>query len=471
VFCWVKVVGATDNVPDRGRIEMESTVGSTWPRSDVRAGLPPGPRLPSILQALQVAARPASFLPACARRYGDAFTLKLPGLPPEVHFSDPDAVRTIFSADPEVLCAGESNGILEPVVGKRSLLLLDGARHLRERRLMLPPFHGERMQAYGSSMREITERAVASWPLGRPFRLHPAMQALTLEVILRTVFGVPEGERFDRLRDVLKRFLTVSANPFWLMPWLQWDLGPRSAWGRFVRLRQEAHELLLAEIAGRRAGGEAGDDVLSLLLAARDENGVGLDDAELRDEMMTLLLAGHETTATALAWVAHRLLEHPDVLVRVKDEIRRGAGFEYLDAVVKETLRLHPVLTDVGRLVRQPIRIGGWDLPAGVIAVPSIYLTQRRPDRWPDPERFLPDRFVGTRPAPYEFFPFGGGLRRCLGMAFALYEMRIVLAEMLARVAIRPVPGVRIRPVRRSITLTPSGGMPVLLERVDTAGT
>jgi cytochrome P450 len=450
---------------------MESTVETTWPESDVRAGLPPGPRLPSLLQALEVAVRPAAFLPACARRYGDAFTLKLPALPPEVHFSDPEAVKTIFSADPEVLCAGESNSILEPIVGKRSLLLLDGARHLRERRLMLPPFHGERMQAYGASIRDATVRAVASWPLGRPFRLHPAMQSLTLEVIMRTVFGVPEGALFDRLRDVLNRLLATAANPLWLMPWLQWDLGPRSGWGRFLRLRREAHALLLAEIARRRANAGAGDDVLSLLLAARDEAGVGLDDAELRDEMMTLLVAGHETTATALAWVAHRLLEHPDVLARVKDEIRAAAGFEYLDAVIKETLRLHPVLTDVGRLVRRPIRIGGWELPVGVIAVPSIYLTQRRPDRWPDPERFLPDRFVGTRPAPYEFFPFGGGLRRCLGMAFALYEMRIVLAEVLARVAIRPVPGVRIRPVRRSITLTPSRGMPVLLERVDTADT
>jgi len=440
--------------------------------------LPPGPRLPSIVQFLHMGFRPTAFLEECARRWGDPFTLHIPARPPLVMFSDPEAIREIFTGDPEVLHAGEANSILGPIVGEYSLLLLDGARHLRQRRLMLPPFHGERMQAYGRTMREITDRSIDAWPVGRPFPIHDRMQAITLDVILRTVFGLDEGEALARLRERLRRltaFVSGALGVLLLMPWLQRDLGPLTPGGRFARLAREIDDILFAEIARRRAEGVAGrDDILSMLIAARDEGGQPMSDQELRDEMVTLLLAGHETTATSLAWAFHRLLGRPDVLGKLREEVGEGpvepeeiGRLEYLDAMVKETARLNPVIVNVGRRLQAPMRIGGHDLPAGVVASPCIYLTHRRPDLWPDPARFEPERFIGARPSPYAFFPFGGGVRRCIGAAFAAYEMKIVLAEVLARVELHAAPGYTVRTVRRTVTLAPSGGMPVVVDRVE----
>jgi cytochrome P450 family 110 len=295
-------------------------------------------------------------------------------------------------------------------------------------------------------------------------------------VILRTVFGA-EGERLDALRGLVQRFARVAVNPMWLWPRLQVALGRLSPWGRFLRVKRDLDTFLFAEFARQRADGGTGrDDVLSLLLAARYEDGKPMSDEELRDQMMTLLLAGHDTTATSLAFTLHNILRHPEVLERLREERAQvvGAGpvapaqvgrLEYLDATVKETLRLNPIISEVGRVLARPMRIGGWNLPAGAVAAPCIYLTHRRPDLWPEPERFDPGRFIGRRPSPYEFFPFGGGMRRCLGMAFALYEMKVVLAEVLSRVELRLAPGYRMQRVRRSITLAPSKGMPVVVER------
>ncbi len=440
--------------------------------------LPPGPRLPALVQFLHLGFRPIAFLEECDRRYGTPFTLRVPARPPLVMFSDPEAIREIFTGDPERLRAGEANNLLEPMLGQHSLLLLDGPRHLRERRLMLPPFHGERMQAYGRTMREITDRSIDAWPVGRPFPIHEQTQAITLDVILRTVFGLDEGEVLDHLRERLRRlmaFVSGTLGVLLLMPWLQRDLGPFTPGGRFTRLAREIDDILFAEIARRRADGVAGrDDILSMLIAARDEDGRPMSDQELRDEMVTLLLAGHETTATSLAWAFHRLLGRPDVLGKLREEVGEGpvepeqiGRLEYLDAVVKETARLNPVIVNVGRRLQAPMRIGGHDLPAGVVASPCIYLTHRRPDLWPDPARFDPERFIGARPSPYAFFPFGGGVRRCIGAAFAAYEMKIVLAEVLARVELRAAPGYTVRTVRRTVTLAPSGGMPVVVDRVE----
>ncbi len=439
--------------------------------------LPPGPRLPALVQFLHLGFRPIAFLEECDRRYGTPFTLRVPARPPLVMFSDPEAIREIFTGDPELLRAGEANNLLEPMLGQHSLLLLDGPRHLRERRLMLPPFHGERMQAYGRVMREIADRSIDAWPVGRPFPIHDRMQAITLDVILRTVFGLDEGEVLDHLRERLRRlmaFVSGTLGVLLLMPWLQRDLGPITPGGRFVRLAREIDDLLFAEIARRRTGGVAGrDDILSMLIAARDEDRQPMSDEELRDEMVTLLLAGHETTATSLAWVFHRLLGRPDVLGKLHVELRAAADggsdvtrLEYLDAVVKETARLSPVIPQVSRRLQAPTRIGGHDLPAGAVASPCIYLTHRRPDLWPNPARFDPERFIGVRPNPYAFFPFGGGMRRCLGAAFATYEMKIVLAQVLTRVELRAAPGYTVRTVRRTVTFAPSSGMPVVVERV-----
>jgi cytochrome P450 len=418
----------------------------------------------------------------CARRFGDCFTVGFPIVPGTrrrprrptfVFFSDPDAIRTIFTGDEEQLRAGEANAFLEPILGEHSLLLLDGARHLHERRMVQPPFHGERMQAYGEVMRDVTARAVAAWPAGRPFPIHPEMQRITLEVILRTVFGVDEGPRLVRLRDLLTEILAIGSNPFVLV--FQVDLGRWTPWGRLMRLVREVDDMLLAEIARRRAANpERQSDVLSMLIAARDEQGEPMSDRQLRDEMFTLLVAGHETTATSLAWTFHRILRHGDVRERLRAELARVVGrgplqprhvpaLEYLDATVKETLRLNPIIPLVGRRLEAPMTIGGRRLPPGVIATPCIYLAHRRPDLWPEPRRFQPERFLGARPSPYAYFPFGGGVRRCIGMAFALYEMKIVLAEVLSRVVLHAAPDHRVRVVRRSITLAPSDGMPVVV--------
>jgi cytochrome P450 family 110 len=447
--------------------------------------LPPGPAIPRVLQLLQWIRRPLQFMDECARTYGDCFTIGFPSLPGAparsrrptfVFFSDPEAIQEIFTGDGEGLRAGEANSFLEPLLGENSLLLLDGQRHLRERRLMQPPFHGERMQAYGEVMRDITAAVVDDWPVARPFPLHREMQRITLDVILRTVFGLDEGPRLTRLRDLLVTLLDRGTKPYVLL--LQVDLGPWSPWGRLLRIGREVDDILFAEIARRRAEqSSAWSDVLSMLVAARDENGQPMTDQELRDEMFTLLVAGHETTATSLAWAFHRLFANPEVLERTRDELQRVTGggalepsrvasLEYLDAVVKETLRLNPILPVVGRRLVTPMRIGGRDLPAGVLATPCIYLAHRRPDIWPNPARFDPTRFLGLRPSPYSFLPFGGGVRRCLGMAFALYEMKVVLAEVLRRVTLRAAPGHQVRVVRRSITLAPSEGMPVVVDAV-----
>ena len=442
--------------------------------------LPAGPASSPVVQLLYWVYRPIPFMEDCARRFGDVFTVRFPANPPFVFFSHPDAIRDIFTADPDRLRAGEANRPLLRLLGDHSLLVLDGARHLAERRLLMPPFHGERMQAYGAIMRDVADRTIDAWPLGEPFPIHPRMQALTLDVIMRTVFGVAEGPTFTRLRERLTRLLAMTGSrfaPLVLLPFLQVDLGLFSPWGWLVGIARDVDEILFAEIRRRRAEGGAGrDDVLSMLVEARYDDGTAMTDQELRDEMLTLLLAGHETTATSLAWVFHRVLERPDVLEKLRTEVRDAAGdgplelrhvaeLEYLDATIKETARLTPILPIVARRLEEPTSIGGHELPAGAVAVPCIYLAHHRPDVWPDAERFEPERFLGRRPTPYEFLPFGGGVRRCLGMAFATYEMKVVLAETLLRAELRAAPGKNVRLVRRGITFAPSAGMPVVLEK------
>ena len=446
-------------------------------------GLPPGLPWPPIAQLIHWWRRPVHFFEGCARRYGDVFTIRfprflgVPGLPGSnifVVFSDPEAVREVFTGDGELLKSGEANRRGDVIIRPGSLLLLDGARHLRERRLLQPLFHGERMRAYGDVMLAAAERAIDTWPLKRAFPILPSMQAVTLDVILRTVFGLEEAGELEPLRNALGRLLQILANPQRLG--LQVDLGLLTPWGRLLRLLRSVDEMLLAAIARRRRlGGEGRADVLSRLIEARDETNAPLADGALRDELITFLLAGHETTATALAWTFHALLAHPDVLAQVRAELDDVVGngpvrvehlvkLVFLDATIKETLRLHPIVPFVVRRLAEPMRIGGCDLPAGVIAAPSIYLTQRRPDVWPDPLRFDPERFLGRAPSPYAYLPFGGGVRRCIGMAFALYEMRAVVAATLARVDMRAAPGSTVSLVRRGLTFAPSAGMPIVVD-------
>jgi len=456
-------------------------VPEAGPAAQTRAepALPPGPLAPRIVQTWHFMRRPFAFLDGCARRYGDCFTVRLLGMPPGVILSDPEAIRDLLTADDEAVVAGESNAsLLEPILGRHSLLVLDGARHLRQRRLMLPPFHGERMHVYGRIMCEITEQVMSQWPVGRPFPIQHEMQRITLEVILRAVFGVDDDAQRKRLRGAILRFLAFADGPGAAVIAIraaQVDLGRLTPWGRFVYHRREIHRQILAAIAHRRAAGTAGrDDVLSMLIDARDEDGAPMSDDELLDQLFTLLMAGHETTATALGWVFWCILARPEVQEGIRAELRRIAGesaldprrvseLTYLDAVIKETARLHPVADGASRLLKKPMRLGRLYLPAGTGASPSTYLTHRRPDLWPEPERFRPERFIGTRPSPHAFFPFGGGLRRCLGAAFATYEMKVVVAEVLMYAQLQLVRGYRPHVVRRAVTLAASEGVPVVL--------
>jgi cytochrome P450 len=452
---------------------------------DAVSTLPPGPRSPRVWQMLSYALRPYATVES-ARPWGDRYTVAAIGQPGKMLvFADPEGVKDIFTGDGGTLRSGEATGpLLGPILGWKSVLVLDGERHLRERRLMGPPFHGERMHVYGRLMRDVARRVIDAWPVGRPFPVHRAMQAITLDVIIRAVFGVDQEAMFAPFRATVERFVAQAngpSAPFIALPPFQRDLGRFSPWGRFVRNRRTMRDALAAEIARRRAEGTAGrTDVLSLLLDARHENGQPMRDEELLDEMFTLLMAGHETTATSLAWVLWHLLRHPAALAKLRDEIARVTGgeveaehlprLEYLDAVVKESMRLTPVTTMVVRRLHAPARIGGLDLPAGASVGANIYMAHRRAAAWPDPDRFDPDRFVGTRQSPYTFFPFGGGVRRCLGAAMATYEVKIVLAETLSRVELRLAPGYRMRPVLRAVTIAPSHGMPVIVERRLRAG-
>lgn len=433
-----------------------------------------------MVQTARLVLSPHEFLDDCAHRYGKAFTLRLAvGGVPSVLFWDPLVIRDIYTSDPEELPAGEAIfEVMAPLVGAESVMVLDGPAHLRERRMMLPPLHGERMHHYARIIRDVTTENLAGWQRGSQFSLQDEMQAITLEVILRTVFGFTEGHGLPRLRACLLQTVEILSGPWaplLAIPSLRLGLGGHSPWGRFLANKQALRTILLEEVARRRAEGTAGrKDILSLLLEARDEDGEPMTDAELYDEMFTLLMAGHETTATALAWVFYRLLSRPDVLARARDELAGVTGGEpvepghlsklvYLDAVINETARLNPVSPFGTRRLKKARSIGGFELPAGINVSPCIYLGHRNPEVWPDPLKFDPERFIGKRPSPYEFFPFGGGTRRCVGAAFAMYEMKIVLSHLLPRVNLELAQGYRMRPLVRTVTVVPSRGMPVLM--------
>jgi cytochrome P450 len=446
---------------------IELTVNTPSADSAPVKALPPGPTGPRSLVVGRFLLRPTSFLEACERRYGEYFTLRLSEERTQVVTSDPAAVKTVFTGNPDQLLAGKNNEILRPLLGDRSVLLLDRAEHLRQRRLMLPPFHGERMKAYAQTMREVAERQVATWPRGTAFPVAPSMQAVTLEIILRTVFGLTDEARIERVGTPLRRLLDAAANQtrlFALQVTSSKNPRPRSPWGRFKALVAAADRVIYEELHERRAQpGEAEDDILSMLLDARDEQGRPLTDAELRDELMTLLLAGHETTATALSWTLERVVRHPEVLERLRTETAAGEE-AYLDATIKEALRLRPVVPAVGRHLTEPLEVGSHLLPAGVSINPSIYLLHRRPDLYPEPHAFRPERFLENPPGTYTWIPFGGGIRRCLGASFALFEMKVVLQTILERTTLMPEqePGESV--TRRAITYAPNRGGRILVE-------
>jgi cytochrome P450 len=379
--------------------------------------------------------------------------------------SDPDEVRELFTAPPDVLHPGEGARILEPVLGRNSVILLDEGDHLEQRKLMLPAFHGEKMQRLSELMDEVSRREAESWPQGEPIALHPRLQALTLEVILRAVFGLDPGPRMDLLRERLTKILSLGTKPFSLLP-AQRGLGGRGPWARLMALRDEADALIFELIDERREDPGDRDDVLAMLLAARHEDGSEMSRQELRDELMTLLVAGHETTASQLAWTFERLVRTPAVLERLADEVRDGDDEDgYLDATIQESLRRRPVLGNAApRYVREPVDVGGWHYPKGVCLVANAYLLHHDPAIYPDPYAFRPERFLEEPPGTYTWIPFGGGRRRCLGASFAQLEMRIVLRAVLSRHDVSPAALAAEPTRRRSITFSPGDGAVTVLK-------
>jgi cytochrome P450 family 135 len=431
--------------------------------------LPPGPTAPPWSQTAQILLRPEPFLEGARRRYGNVFTVRTAVFGAFVVVADPALVRDVFTASPDRLRAGESNAPLSPLVGTGSVLVLDGPEHLRHRRLLLPSFHGEHLRAAAALIERATLRELEDWPARRPFSLLEPMRRITLEVIVRVVFGVREAARHEELSARLRTVIEPLGGRVRAILGALAGGAPGTTAGpdaeRFAARRAAVDELIYAEIERRRTVPrlEERDDVLSLLLLARDEEGEGLSDSEIRDELVTLLLAGHETTATALAWAFERLLRHPQALARAREEALAG-GHEYLDAVAKEALRVRPVLPNVGRVLADEWELAGHVLPKGTAVLPSIALMHRRDEVFPDAEAFEPERFLGPdAPGGYEWIPFGGGTRRCLGASFALLEMRIVLATVLSRLDLRTVEDRPEAVVRRGITLTPEHGARVRL--------
>jgi cytochrome P450 family 135 len=416
------------------------------------AALPPGPRAPRAAQMAAWLARPGWFAGQCRARFGDMFTVRVEERP-WVMLGDPAAVREVFTAPPDLLHAGEANVILRPTLGANSVLLLDGPQHLHQRRLMLPAFHGDRLGRYRQIMVQATERAMAGWRPGEPVSVRPHAADITLEVIVRAVFGVEDGRALGEVRALLAGLLDRITRPRRLV--LAATLGPHHPLMLALARREvgPVDTVLHRLIAQRRAAPDLGerDDVLSMLLLARDEDGRGLSDAELRDELMTLLVAGHETTANSLAWAFERLSRTPGALERV------AADDAYAEAAVRETLRLRPVIALVARRLTRATEIGGRALPAGTIVTPCILLVHRRADVYPDPDAFRPERFLEHPPGTYTWIPFGGGVRRCLGASFAQMEMQVVLRTIAQRVVLEPV-GHAEAVRRRAITLVPARG-------------
>jgi cytochrome P450 len=432
--------------------------------------LPPGPTETPVLQTARWLLRPIAFMESARRRYGEAFSVRFLGFErPMVMLSDPEAIRALYTAHEHGLPPGRSIALL-PVMGPGSVLLLEGREHLARRKLMLPPFHGERMRSYEATVREVTEREIDSWSGNgeRPFALHPRMQAITLEVILKAVFGVTDPERDARLHERLPSLLGDTASPaLQFRVLLSRRLGRGDPLASLRELIREIDELLLAEIAERRADSDPThperEDILSLLVAARFEDGSEMSDREVRDQLITLLLAGHETTATALAWTFDLLLRNPATLARLTAEVDAGEEDSYLRAVISESLRLRPVVPLAGRRLASDLNVDGLSLPAGTDVTPAIWLTHTREDLYPEPYAFRPERFLqegeGGHPInKYGWIPFGGGIRRCLGAAFAEMEMRVVLETVLQRCVLSPASTNAERVTRRNVTFSPRNG-------------
>jgi cytochrome P450 family 135 len=419
----------------------------------MRPTLPPGPAVPPVVQVARWLARPTDFMNRTRREYGDVFTVRFAGVGRFVFVSDPLLIKQIFTAPPEQLRAGEANWPLIPMLGERGTLLLDGREHLQRRRLILPPFHGARLERYRGMFAEVAREQIAGWPRGEPFALVPRMQAITLELIMRVVFGEDEEpERLKQLATAMTDLARAGQNKLAMIPWLRDDFGRYSPMGMFMAVRERVDRVLYEEIQRRRERGglDQREDVFSMLLQT------AMTDLELRDELMTVLVAGHETTTTALGWAFERLLRHPGMYERLRTDER------WAEAVVNETLRLRPPLPLVGRVVKQDFQLDGYTIATGETLTPCIWLTHRREEVYPEPYAFKPQRFLDKGPETYAWLPFGGGTRRCVGAAFAQLEMTVVMKTIAETVDLQPADPEAEHVGRRAIVLAPKRGARVV---------
>ncbi len=432
-----------------------STVSPSSPLALSRSGLPPGPRMPSALQAIAWARRPLVFLERCRERYGDVFTVRVRHSGTWVILSDPQDVRRVFTADHAVLGVGVANSILGPLLGPRSVMLLEEPEHVRRRKLMLPPFHGERMQGYSEMMADITRRELAGWPTGEPFELWPRMQEITLEAIMRVVFGPVETDSLRLLRTRLRALTNWMNDPRRLT--LLAAAGPSRLAGKtdYHTMMGPVEDSVLEQVRRRQQEPDCtdGTDIAAMLGEARYEDGSPMSEQDLRDELVTLLTDG--PTSSLLSWAFERVLRHPEKLARLRAELEEGVEDSYLDAVVKETLRLCPAAPIVVRKLLAPMRLGGYTIPAGTTVAPCVHLVHRRVDIYPRPLSFIPERFLERPAGTYTWIPFGGGVRRCLAASYAQLLMRQVIATVLGEIELRPTALRPERPRKSAIAFVP----------------
>lgn len=435
--------------------------------------LPDGPTQSGLARRIRVMGwifDPLAVLDGLQRQYGDIFQVNQNIYPPMIYFNHPEAIQQIFTAPPDTFESRGGNTIIKAIVGENSLLLMDGEQHRRQRKLLIPPFHGERMRAYGQLIQEITQQVIRQWQMGEVFPVRIATQDIALRVILSAVFGLDSGERSQKLRKLLSEMLELFNSPIsssvLFFNVLKKDWGDWSPWGKFLRRKQQIDQLLIEEIqTARQQENSNRKDILSLLVAARDEAGQPMSDAEIKDELMTLLLAGHETTASALAWAFYWIDQLPEVQDKLLYELNslppntepiEIAQLPYLSAICSETLRIYPIaITPFARISKSPMEILGYQLPARTGILISIYLVHHRSDIYPEPDKFKPERFLERQFSPYEYLPFGGGNRRCIGEAFSLFEMKLVLATILSECQLQRVGHGKIKPVRRGLTVAP----------------
>ncbi len=437
--------------------------GRTGPLAGRRDALPPGPRMPSTLQAVGWAKRPYPLMKRCKERYGDVFTLRILHSGTWVFLCDPEDVKKVFTAPAGTLGVALANPLLLPVLGPRSVMLMEEPAHMTRRRLMLPPFHGQRMGSDTEMMAEVARREVRSWPAGEPFELWPHMQAVTQEVIMRSVFGPDDDGRLGHLRQLLHRLTAALNEPSRLSRAAALGPGWLSRNQGFRQAMAPVEAALLEEVDRRRREGENGRrDIVSILIDARYEDGSPMSERDLRDELITLLTDG--PTSSSLAWVFERLLRHPEKLRRLQEEVLAGEQDSYMDAVVKETLRLCPPVPVVVRRLLKPLELGGHALPAGTTVAPCVYLIHHNEEIYPHPRRFLPERFLEQAPGTYTWIPFGGGTRRCLAASYAEMEMKRVLRTVLSEVRLQPVGSDSERARRSAISFSPDKRARVIAE-------